>query len=327
MNKKDIIVVIQCAKGKNSPARHMLTENRKSIFFVAHPQKALSDNSIVYKHPDDLALSGLSWRDLLIEYNSKYKDNASDNPLGLLPAYKLYEPHSYRDIYRELVDKFGYENVFILSAGWGLIPADFLIPHYNITFSDEVRKEEPWAHRGKQDLYNDFAMLPKDTHKPIVFVGTEKYISLFCSLTEDIKSERIVFHNLKDKPKTPGCIPKRFKSRNKRAWHYECARELVQGNKVIVKSLNNRSNKIRMAKKRKISDALIEFAKSSKPFLKDLGMPKRISTKKEANHFFVSTILDRLVKASTAWKSGELIVTKYGSGKLDFLGKNKENQT
>jgi hypothetical protein len=34
-----------------------------------------------------------------------------------------------------LVEKFGIEKVFILSAGWGLIRADFLTPNYDITFS------------------------------------------------------------------------------------------------------------------------------------------------------------------------------------------------
>ncbi|MDE0158929.1 MAG: hypothetical protein OXI02_03835 [Candidatus Dadabacteria bacterium] len=47
-------------------------------------------------------------------------------------------------------------------------------------------------------------------------------------------------------------------------------------------------------------------------------MPKKVSTRKEANHFFVGVMLDRMVKASVAWNSGKLIVREYGSGETDF---------
>jgi hypothetical protein len=53
------------------------------------------------------------------------------NPLGLYPAYRLYENR----VYGRLVEAFGVENIYILSAGWGLIRADFLTPYYDITFS------------------------------------------------------------------------------------------------------------------------------------------------------------------------------------------------
>ncbi len=78
-----------------------------------------------------------------------------------------------------------------------------------------------------------------------------------------------------------------------------------------------------MVHKRKISDALIEFGKNLKSS-NDFAMPEKISTKKEANHFFVGVILDRIVKSSTAWNSGELIVTKYGSGRTDFWKRIRE---
>ena len=72
-----------------------------------------------------------------------------------------------------------------------------------------------------------------------------------------------------------------------------------------------------MVRKREISDALIEFAKSSN-LSNDFGMPEKISTEKEANYFFVGVMLDRVVKTPTAWNSGELIVKKYGSRETDF---------
>ena len=76
----------------------MLKENGQRVMFVADPQKAPPDESIIYRRPDDLARSGLSWRDALIEYNSKYKDAVSGNPLRLLPAWKLYKNPAYGEL-------------------------------------------------------------------------------------------------------------------------------------------------------------------------------------------------------------------------------------
>jgi hypothetical protein len=70
---------------------------------------------------------GISWRHFLRKYN----DDAGGNPLHLYPAYQLYENRAYG----RLVGRYGLRNVYVLSAGWGLIRADFLTPSYDITFS------------------------------------------------------------------------------------------------------------------------------------------------------------------------------------------------
>lgn len=54
-----------------------------------------------------------AWRERLVDYN----DAVTANPDGLLPAYQLYT----NPVYQRLVDTFGLNSVFILSAGWGLI--------------------------------------------------------------------------------------------------------------------------------------------------------------------------------------------------------------
>ena len=54
---------------------------------------------------------------MLCEYNSVPRDN----PHGLLPAWRLYE----NPIYELLANHCGSEHFYILSAGWGLIRADF----------------------------------------------------------------------------------------------------------------------------------------------------------------------------------------------------------
>ena len=181
----------------------MLKENGQRVMFVADPQKAPADESIIYKRPDDLARSGLSWRDVLIEYNGKYKNAASGNPLGLLPAWRLYKNPAYG----ELVSAFGIQNVFILSAGWGLIPADFLTPNYDITFSASA---DAYKRRHRRDRYEDLAMLPKDTGKPVVFVGGKSYVPLFCSLTGGVRSERTIFYNSQTAPECAGLCPVPF---------------------------------------------------------------------------------------------------------------------
>lgn len=309
-NAKNMIVVIQCAAGKNQAAGHMLAENGQRVMFVANPQNAPLDRSTIYKRPDDPVLSELSWRDLLVKYNKKYKDAVSENPLGLLPAWRLYKNSAYE----ELISAFGIENVFILSAGWGLIPAKFLTPNYDITFS---ARADIYKRRRHQDLYKDLAILPKDIEKPVIFLGGKNYIPMFCSLTEGIKSERTVFYNSETVPDAPGCRLCRFSTKTRTNWHYECARELARGNIDTGKSQNAGSKETRTVSKREISKALIEFAKDLE-HSEDLEMPKKISTKKDANHFFVGVMLDRIVKTSVAWNSGKLIVKEYGGGKTDF---------
>jgi len=95
--------------------------------------------------------------------------------LGLLPPYRLYA----HDAYGALADKFDVKNVFILSAGWGLIPATFLTPYYDITFSASA---DSWKRRRREDPYDDFSLIPDDG-EDIVFLGGKDYIPLFCRPT------------------------------------------------------------------------------------------------------------------------------------------------
>lgn len=223
MRKEEIKVVISCVAGKDPSAGHMRTENGRKVMFVADPEKAPRDGLIIYKRPDDPADSERSWRELLVRYNDEHKDSASGNPLGLLPAWKLY----VNSVYRELVSAFGIRNVFILSAGWGLIPADYLTPTYDITFSPQA---DEYKRRRKRDRYEDLSMLPKDTRETVVFLGGKDYVPLFCRLTENLGSEKVVFYNSKVPPDARGCVLRPFPTKARTNWHYVCARDLAQGN-------------------------------------------------------------------------------------------------
>lgn len=219
----DDTVVIACAAGKNHPASkdpnagYLITRDDKPILFVADPKIAPQQSEVEYRRPDDIAPSGLSWRDELVKYNKNHRDNGA-NPRCLLPAWRLYKNSAYG----HLVNQLGEDKVFILSAGWGLIPASFLTPYYNITFVGKGYKR-----RYKRARYADFSMLPDDASHPIHFVGGKSYVSLFLKLTAETDAERVI-HYVGLLPRKTNCRVCRFESnqRNQRKWHYECAMTL-----------------------------------------------------------------------------------------------------
>jgi len=216
-------VVIQCAGSKNRPASKdpsagcFVTADGNPILFVADPEIAPQQSELEYRRPDDIALSGLSWREELVKYNKTYRDNGA-NPRCLLPAWRLYKNSAYG----HLVNQLGEDKVFILSAGWGLIPAPFLTPDYNITFTGGA---EAYKRRRKKDRYDDFSMLPKDDSHPIHFLGGKDYVCLFLRLTAETDAERVI-HHVGSPPSAPNCRFRRFETTRRTNWHYECAMKL-----------------------------------------------------------------------------------------------------
>jgi hypothetical protein len=201
-----------------SSARQASAHDGNLVDFVADPRAAPPNTARAYARPDDLAENGKSWRQHLIEYNK----NAGNNLLGLYPAFQLYE----RDVYRRAADRFGLSNVYILSAGWGLIRADFLTPSYDITFSLSA---DPHKRRRKTDRYDDFRMLPAETEEHVVFLGGKDYLPLFCALTAAICAPKTVFSNSANAPSVSGCNLRRFETSTRTNWHYECANALIDG--------------------------------------------------------------------------------------------------
>ncbi len=213
-----MIVVIQCAASKRSEAGHLMTTSGKPVFFVAEPAAAPAVPAHLYVRPDDPSDMGISWRQVLVKYNEQH----AKNPLGLYPAYQLYENKAYG----RLVDRLGAQNVFILSAGWGLISADFLTPNYDITYSQSAERHK---RRRKTDRYEDFRMLPAGTEDEILFFGGKDYLPLFSSLTNAIASKKTVFYNSQNVPEVPGCQFQRFETTTRTNWHYECANAFLDG--------------------------------------------------------------------------------------------------
>ena len=184
--------------------------------FVAKPEIAPIGGRELYARPDDVSDTGKSWRSLLQEYNAA----RGDNPLGLLPAWQLYRNPAYR----VLADHCGQDHLYILSAGWGLIRADFLTPKYDITFSTG-RNVQPYKRRNPRETFEDFGWAC-DVEEDIVFFGGRDYVSLFCKLTANAKGHRTVFY-AGSAIEVPGCTRRRFGDPFTN-WHYQCARAYVQ---------------------------------------------------------------------------------------------------
>jgi hypothetical protein len=210
-------IVIQCAGKKQRGAGSFRLSDGQPVRFVARPDLAPNDGHS-HARPDDQSDDGRTWRARLLAYNR----DAKINPLNLLPAYRLYA----RDAYGRLVDAFGSGEVFILSAGWGLIRAGFLTPNYDITLSASA---DPCNRRRQRDSYEDFQQLPDDG-APVLFLGGKDYVPLFCKLTRDLKGAKTVYFNSARPPDLPsGFRSKRSPATTRRTWHYECASALIAG--------------------------------------------------------------------------------------------------
>lgn len=115
--------------------------------------------------------------------------------------------------------------MYILSAGWGLISAAFLIPVCDITFSSQV---EAHQRRRRDDLYRDWSMLPGATTEDVFFFGGKNYVQLFCRLTHNVLGHRTVFFNSKQPPVAPGCTLVPFIVKKKQNWHYQCVAAFIR---------------------------------------------------------------------------------------------------
>lgn len=211
-----MMIVIQCAASKRPDAGFLRSANGKPVLFVADPQSAPPNTEITYARPDDLSDNGTSWREVLLDYNRK----AGANRLRLYQAYELYQNPAYR----QLVDRFGLQKIYILSAGWGLIRADFLTPNYDITYSQSAEK---YKRRKKTERFEDFCQLTNHASEEIVFFGGQDYLPLFWALMRDVSGEKRVFYNSARTPQMPGVSFARFETRTRTNWHYECIRTFI----------------------------------------------------------------------------------------------------
>ncbi len=213
-------VIIQCAASKVPDAGSLVTQGGRPVRFVAQPGDAPDREEWLFARPDDPSdRPGQSWRQRLVTYNC-----AHDNPLGLLKAYRLYK----HPIYKELVTSLGADNVLILSAGWGLVRADYLLPIYDITFK-RTKPNEDYRCRRLQDKFHDFCHLQGNEKGPVVFFSGKDYFPLLWELTAPLTCDKVLFYASARPPdEVQGWRAKRFE-RNHTNWQYTCAREFLEG--------------------------------------------------------------------------------------------------
>ena len=220
-----MIVVIQCSSDKHPGA--FATEDGNRIKFVAHSQLAKPDLGVRFQHPGEISPYGETWRDYLVRYNQ-----AGANPYRLHKAALLYK----KPVYRALVASVGIENIYILSAGWGLVRGSFLLPDYDITFSLAAKTKNPDKYRAPKDpRFEDFNHLDDVQDRDVVFFGSSEYRKKFLQLTREHTGKRVIFEisqslaYLRDgcsiEPYDPEPRPTQFN----RKWPYLCAQDFIDG--------------------------------------------------------------------------------------------------
>lgn len=228
MKPPNVRVVIQCAGSKQAAAGTFTTGDGRRVVFVAHPALAPKADDIHYAHPDDLSdREGQTWRERVADENQR-RGVASSR---LCPASLLYTPQAYQILH----ERFGSDRLFILSAGWGLVRSDFLLPAYDITFS---RSAEPYKRRRATQRFTDFNHLLDETQADTVFLGGKDYLPLFLQLSSDFPGRRLVFFSSTVPPTAPGCVVQEFRTARRTNWHYSCAEALTSG--AVVPRFNQR---------------------------------------------------------------------------------------
>lgn len=211
-------VVIQCASSKAKDAGSFRTSDGRRVAFVADPDTAPAAADCIHVRPDDPSDDvSFTWRQRADQYN---RLEASANPLRLKRAVDLYRNRAYRNVLRAI----GAQNLFILSAGWGLIAADFLTPDYDITFKPGTG----YRRRRPGDAYQDFQHLVSPS-SPVLFCGGLDYVPFFCELTSELPAERVVLHQSGVAPDAPGCRLVHYPTRRRTNWQYECAVAVAEG--------------------------------------------------------------------------------------------------
>ena len=217
-------IVIPCAASKvpvewGNFKGFMRDSSGVPVKFIAEPDLAPKSRALRYVSPNCDYDSSMTFREKLLSYNEKFNSDKC-NPDNLLPAYKLYD----KPIYSELVEskKYGKDNFYILSAGWGIVRADFLLPMYDITFSSSVK--ERYKRRKNSAVWPDFNHLDDTCNETVEFIGTSSYITVFKKLTKDYCGDKLIYVN-PDKPNNKGFIDCKIdREKHPYSWHYECAR-------------------------------------------------------------------------------------------------------
>ena len=201
----------------------MRDKDGKPVMFVDKPQLAHKSGHLRYVSPNCKYDDTMTFRDKLCSYNDRFESDGH-NPFNLLPAYKLFKKDP---IYRDLVEseKYGKNGVYIFSAPWGIVRADFLLPMYDLTYS----VVEKYKRRGQKDTYNnqDFNHLDHNGGEILNFIGISNYIQPFCRLTQNYRGKRVINFNSKVSRIFPRDVEfvRCDGVKGKQNWQYRCAKK------------------------------------------------------------------------------------------------------
>jgi hypothetical protein len=210
-------IIISCCDRKNGGP---LIHNGEVINFVSHVDQVVP-NDEMYFHPDDLVPNeDITWRELV-------RQQGLNNNLQL--AHELYRP----SIYNSLFQNYG-NDLFIISAGWGIIRADYRLPKYNVTFSN-TNIIPNYARRNHGDIFHDCNHLEGiEANERIIVIAGSDYVLPFCQLTEDLPNEKIIIYkNQNLLNNNPYLDNNNFQFQNYQTnrrtnWHYEFAERLMK---------------------------------------------------------------------------------------------------
>lgn len=203
--------VIQCALRKRVTAKPFVW-NGTEIAFVANPAENTKEACPWALVPH----KNMSW----IEHVRRMK-----NP-NLTKCGELYRHHAYGD----LIQKLGEENVYVLSAGWGLVRADRPIPAYDVTFSPKAlprARTTPLA-RCKGDSFDIKVAGEDEVH---LFL-TSKYLEYWeCLFPGSDRTNRFILHSCEGavaKPQWAGRIKPVNCGGARTNWHYIAVRKFLE---------------------------------------------------------------------------------------------------
>ena len=215
---KNFKVVMMCSKSKQNDSELIFNNNNNNNTITF---KAITNEVINQFKPDD---------DIPGNINYSWRNYVSNNQNHINLPYRAYELYT-ENVYHELFMTFG-NRLYIESAGWGIVNAEFRLPNYDITFSDNINEETIRHYQaGNFNDYNQLIVSPKDD---IIFIGTEKYLPLFFYLTNQLPNRKIIYwkkHNTPINYPIPNhsFIYRRYISNNPRKWFYELANEIADG--------------------------------------------------------------------------------------------------
>ena len=210
--------VIQCCLNQKGGT---LVWQERSVGFVAYPELCEGSDEILYCRPDDpIPGYSYSWRRGLAVYNRQGR-----NPDALSRAGDLFVPPAYR----ALVDHCGWENTFILSAGWGLVRSDYMLPRYDITFSTSADRHE---RRGRHDRYEDYNHLAEagiTEGDRVYFFGDGDHLALYYTLTRDVPGRKVIYHKATRPRREQGYVYISYDTMRSSDWHYGCVGDFIKG--------------------------------------------------------------------------------------------------